>query len=63
MLVAWHTSKDDGFIPTPAVNSFTRLSLQHYLAMETTVLPVRTDVFTYFSVIDLCHANMLMFRV
>ena len=40
-LVAWHTSKDDGFILTLAVNSCIGLSPQHCLAMETIILPVR----------------------
>jgi len=47
MLVAWHTSRDDGFILTLAVNSSIGLSLQHYLAMETIVLQVR-NLFVYF---------------
>ena len=39
-LVTWPTSRDDGSIPTLAVNSSTRLSRQRYLATETIVLPV-----------------------
>jgi len=47
MLVAWRTSRDDGFTPTPAVNSSIGLSPQHYPAMETTVLPVRLFFFVF----------------
>ena len=50
MLAVRRTSRDDGFTPTPAVNSSIASSLQRYPAMETIALPVR--LFVHFGIVE-----------